>query len=194
MGYDPAAGVMLAGDGTRLDYQAYYCEENVWRALQHPRFAASSVFAVFISNPHRTCPVWAMRVSERLDQPALWDYHVVLLEARADRALMWDCDSLLGLPCEASRYVAQSFRLGLKPEYQPLFRLVPRARLLAEFHSDRRHMKTAQSSHVPAPPWPCPGDGQSSNLADYLDMTDGALGAVYDLEAFAALFMAPFAP
>lgn len=192
MGYDSSAGVMIAGDGTRLDYQAYYCEENVWRALQHPRFAGAPVFAVFISNPTRTCPVWGMRVSERRDQPALWDYHVVLLESRAGRPFIWDCDSLLGMPCEGSRYVAQSFRVGLKPEYRPLFRVVPEARLLAEFHSDRRHMKTGPSHLVTPPPWPCPGDGHSSNLVDYLDMADDALGAVYDLEAFSAMMLVPF--
>lgn len=164
-----------------LDYQAYYCEENVWRALQHPGLQAHPTFAVFISNAGRLCPVWGMRAAESHHHPVFWDYHVVLLERRPTRWFIWDSDTLFGLPCEAAAYVQHSFRFDLKPEFQPFFRVVDRDTFLAQFRSDRGHMLKGASWQAPPPPWPLPGGGAPSNLDQFIDMGDAGPGTVYDI-------------
>nr|WP_279382566.1 hypothetical protein [Acanthopleuribacter pedis] len=173
-----------------LDYQAYYCEENVWRALHHPMLQAHPTFAVFISNPARMCPVWGMRAGESETHPVLWDYHVVLLEEHPSGPFIWDSDTRFGVPCGARDYLEKSFRFGLKPEFAPYFRVVDRDTMRAHFSTDRGHMKGPNGWQAPPPSWPLPGAPKAGNLARFIDMTEAWFGDVYTLEDFARRLLA----
>ena len=49
-----------------------------------------------------------------------WDYHVIFIEL-ADVPLVWDLDTSLSFPCDASRYFAESFlfQSRMKPSFTP---------------------------------------------------------------------------
>ncbi len=149
------------------DYQAYYCEENVWRLCVHERLAGVPLRVVFASNAARRCPVWCMRAGE-VDEPVLWDYHVFLLVWRGEWRV-WDLDSTLGLDVPLEDYLALSFRLGSGP-LAPRFRVVEAALFLAEFRSDRNHMRDRGRWLAPPPPWPAPSPEGVSNLQDWIEM------------------------
>ena len=56
-----------------IDYQAYYCEENIWRLCQQPQLQVHKSEVVFISNPRRTCALWYQRAAPYPTEPVVWD-------------------------------------------------------------------------------------------------------------------------
>jgi protein N-terminal glutamine amidohydrolase len=170
-------------------YHPFYCEENIWH-LARGRGCGD---VVFITNRMRRV---LFRSQVRIPQGAtemLWDYHVVWLAPAATDAApdavpqtrsVWDFDTVLPWPVSAARYVAESFPHQEGP-LAPLFRVVPVDAFVAQFASDRRHMRDVDGAFLePQPPWPCIGDG--SNLEDYLGMQQGGPGTLMTLAAFAA--------
>lgn len=140
-------------------YQAYYCEENVWQLCQHPALAGLERTAVFVTNAWRTCAMWLQRAATAPHLPIVWDYHVVLHTAATDRqpALIWDLDTLLDFPTPAATWLDHTFAgtSHVRHTYQPRFRLIPSARYIAAFASDRSHMRDASGAWLqPPPPWP----------------------------------------
>src|SRR5690606_18498434 len=105
--------------------------------------------------------------------PVVWDYHVVCLEASEDGARTWDLDCSLPIPSPALAWfdaaIGPSADVPLR--FQPHFRLVEASRWLAEFASDRRHMRDSTGEWLqPPPPWPTIGQG--FNLDEFLDLDE----------------------
>jgi protein N-terminal glutamine amidohydrolase len=95
-----------------------------------------------------------------------WDYHAVAVDAQRR---VWDLDTSLPLPWAGVRWLDETFALAerLPAIYAPRFRVVPAERFLAEFSSDRRHMRDRGGRYLkPPPPWPPIGQGHS--LPQYL--------------------------
>ncbi|MDP3178305.1 MAG: hypothetical protein Q8M76_10410 [Spirochaetaceae bacterium] len=149
------------------EYTPYYCEENVWRLLARPEFAAERAFAVLVSNPSRRVAMLRQRAGKGDSAFVEWDYQVfaavtaaVAVAGGEGRAFIFDLDTLLGFPCPLDSYLAGSFPEGAPPILEPRFLVLRADRYVADLVSDRSHMRAADGSYLaPPPPWPAPGAG-----------------------------------
>jgi hypothetical protein len=168
-------------------YHPFYCEENVWHlARQVDDLGIHDAHAVFISNHDRTVAIWSQRNGDP-GRPAVYDYHVVLLGRRGERWTIFDLDCIAGFEQNVADWIVASFPLtGALPEdVEPLFRVVDVPTFLAEFRTDRSHMRDGHGGwYEPPPDWPPPHS--SSNLWDFVDPDGEAPGEVVDLHAFVA--------
>lgn len=169
-----------------VDYQAYYCEENIWRLCQQPLLQAHKSEVVFISNPRRTCALWYQRAAPYPTEPVVWDYHVILLTQTLDNTWqVWDLDTLLGCPLRAEDYFSMTFwgTPRIPAQYAPRFRTVPAGLFLQHFSSDRSHMRDEQGHYMqPPPPWDAPQRGtESTNLMRFVDVIHEYIGEVMSL-------------
>lgn len=169
-------------------YQAFYCEENIWWLARSPQVRERERWAVFISNPNRTCAIWAQRAGPP-DRPVVWDYHVVLLAKSCSGSGLevWDLDSRLLVPCPADRWLQASFRPSTPSPFQPYFRVVDMPTLDSQFASDRRHMRDASGLfRAPPPPWPCivARSGAVHTLDAFVEINRRGPGRVMDFERF----------
>ncbi len=165
------------------DYQPFYCEENVLRFLESRQ--EDGWYALWISNPAKSVAMWGQKAAPDPQNAIVWDYHVVAVRNHGkDQWLVWDYDTIFGLPCDIDRYLTYSFA-GFRspPEFHPNFRLVPSQEFTATFASDRRHMKSDGKFKKPPPPWPA---RQGWNLDLFWDMTPGeGPGEVFSAHSFA---------
>jgi protein N-terminal glutamine amidohydrolase len=173
-----------------LAYQAYYCEENVWRLLGRPEFAEIATWAVIVSNARRDVVLLRQLSGRPVDGLVHWDYHVfaVAAEPITGRVAL-DLDSELPFPCPLSRYLEDTFPEGLPHASAPRFRIMRGSDYLRDFASDRSHMRRADGSWIAPPPsWPAPGmsSGRSSVLMDWTDVGRRQPGALYDAARMAA--------
>ena len=173
-----------------MDYQAYYCEENVWRLLARPEFADMASWAVLVSNAPRDLVLLRQRSGRPLDGLVHWDYHVfaVLTDPVAGR-LALDLDSDLPFPSALRRYLEETFPEGVQRAFLPRFRVVSGNEYLKELVSDRSHMRRPDGSWLaPPPPWPAPGEGtgRASVLMGWASIKRRGPGTVYDLARMAA--------
>lgn len=162
-------------------YTPYYCEENIWHLCQ--AVAAPASKCVFISNPLRQCFFWQQRACPDENMPMCWDYHVVLL-ARDAEWKIWDLDTRLPLPMNASDYLSGTFAyVGRgEPDYDPKFRLVDAEDFVRQFSSDRSHMLDADGRWMQPPPdWQCIGESRENNLQKFIDMHDTTYGIIMGL-------------
>lgn len=173
---DEAAAVREVAAAARREYASCYCEENVWAFVRLAAAAGIETFAVFISNAHKQCPVWRQRKGD----PVVWDYHMVALVRAGAACCVVDFDSTLGLVTPAEAYVAAALGPGVKfpDEYRPRARVVDGATFLAEFATDRRHMRLeagGYSAPPPARPHPRgPSATSAWNLDEFWDVCDAA--------------------
>ena len=172
-----------------MKYTAYYCEENIWHLAADRREAGLSSAVALITNPDRSCALWNQRAA-RKGQPVLWDYHVVLLAAKTAAepdCMVWDLDTRLGLPVRLVDYVAETFAPPgvLEPRFEPRFRVIEGNDWLAEFSSDRAHMRDQAGRYRKPPPvWPpiiLPG---RPNFLSWLDADSEGPGQWMTLEGF----------
>nr|CCC93769.1 conserved hypothetical protein [Trypanosoma congolense IL3000] len=189
-----------------VPYASHYCEENTYKVIellyQSCALGDGAVFAVFISNNIKSTPVWRQRLRNG-EGPVLWDYHVVALadlpsgvEGGSSSKWVFDYDTVLPYPCEAVRYINESFHPyeQLADKYRQWFRVIPGREYLECFASDRSHMKEAT---VPRPSWsPIRGRrAKGDMLLDlYIDVRPRAvedvaeddrwLGTVMDIKKF----------
>lgn len=177
-------------------YTSCYCEENVWQLCSWFRSEGDPLqeFQVlFISNHHRTVPLWKQKSSRR-DFPVVWDYHVVLLWSGPGLdPLVFDLDSVLDFPCSLQEYSALALKSDqdLNPQYHRMIRSVPADLFLQKFSSDRSHMKKADGSwNMPPPAYPPIQTSEtSSNLDLFIQMDqDRGLGRVHSLQDFMIQF------
>lgn len=162
-----------------LPYQPFYCEENVWQRLAQQ--STPGAFALLITNSSQQVALWQQRLVPP-GEAVIWDYHVVALTRAAGAVQVWDRDSRLPLPSPLANYLRRTFLpLGaVARELAPRFRLVPAADYLAQFASDRSHMRAADGSWLqPPPPWPPLGQGHT--LDRFLDLAQAGPGLVLDL-------------
>lgn len=185
-----------------MDYQPFYCEENIWKLCEHGVNAGSQV--IFISNLNREALLFEQRGGDPIHGMVAWDYHVILAEplssaARehgmsgnsygrpqdATKLATWsirDFDTRLGNPCLWTTYRDQTFRklpVDFAP-WTPMFRPVPAELYHQRFASDRSHMRNPDGSWIrPPPSWPMIGEG--SNLMSLIDFRDNSWGEVVEL-------------
>lgn len=174
---------MLSIDRLSLDYQARYCEENVWRLLARSEFETRRSWGVIVSS--QSCHVVALR--QKAGRPGdglvCWDYHVFAVSEDADGTrLALDLDSALPFPCPLARYLAESFPPMRHPRQRPIFRVIAAPDYLTGLASDRSHMRKPDGSYVaPPPPWLAPGRGKSNTLTAWIDVSSNSPGDLYDL-------------
>ncbi|XP_046985525.1 protein N-terminal glutamine amidohydrolase [Schistocerca americana] len=159
-------------------YTPSYCEENVWHLCHavsnhHPK-ELQHCYVVFVSNDHRTVPLWRQKAGHEEEKLVIWDYHVLFLYTPDDRCLVYDLDSELPFPTYFHKYVTETFRTDhiLKPDYFRYFRVVPAPVFLQHFASDRRHMKRLDGAWLKAPPDypPITTPSCSHNLEEFINM------------------------
>jgi len=225
---DPMDGqTFIIPSKSQCIYTSCYCEENIYKLgeqllkLNGDKFL-DSCFVVFISNPAQKVPVWRQQTGdETRGHLALWDYHVIMIHhvprsvvvkkiadetsdgmvldsTHEPRILVYDLDTTLPFPCQATLYSWEAFRDDrlLKPEYHHRFRIVPLKDYLEWFSSDRSRMKRSDGSWImPPPPYPpiCGKNGQvPSNIHLFINTdiesgdsnTPSWLGKVVTLEQF----------
>jgi hypothetical protein len=156
-------------------YCPYYCEENIWHLCREPQFAGREAQVVFISNPTRTCALWGQRAAHDPAEPVVWDYHVILA-VRDEAWMIWDLDTILGLPLEAGDYLQRTFRPHhpIAKQFRPQFRFLGASWFAEHFASDRSHMKDQEGRWLEPPPaWPMilPGQSNLTTLFDFRDKT-----------------------
>ncbi len=184
---------MIKIDRSALDYQPYYCEENVWRLLARPELVGSAAWAVIVSNASREVICLRQRSGRPVDGLVRWDYHVFAVATDPVQGrLALDMDSDLPFPCPLARYLGATFPPDVQRAFAPRFRLLKGGDYVADFVSDRSHMRRPDGSWIaPPPPWPAPGtgSGKPSLLIEWTDVGRRSPGALYDsarMGAFAA--------
>ncbi|MFP4076375.1 MAG: hypothetical protein ACLFTD_07805 [Halochromatium sp.] len=168
----------------RLRYQPFYCEENIWWLCAEPPTDVRMAQVIFVASQGGACPIAEQRAGGAAGL-VWWDYHCIALD---EQRRIWDLDSRLPLPVAAGTWLERSFphAARLPAWLQPCFRVVAAAHYLADFASDRRHMRSADGGWLQAPPpWPCIGAGNT--LSGYRQPGDPAgPGQRLDLDAFKA--------
>ena len=137
-------------------YCPFYCEENVWYLAQAPCFAESERVVAVISNAMMACLFWDQRACVESDFPVWWDYHVVLL-VRRDGWQVYDLDTRLPCPSDASTWLRQTFQFQERmPErIRPRFLLFGGDVYVSDFSSDGSHMRDEEGRwQSPPPAWP----------------------------------------
>jgi hypothetical protein len=175
---------------TDLEYQAFFCEENVWRLLARQEFSDMESWAVVVSNAARDVVLLRQLSGRPVDGLVHWDYHVfaVVAEPMAGRVAL-DPDSELPFPCPLGRYLEDTFPEGVQRTFAPRFRVMRGSDYLRDLVSDRSHMRRTDGSWIAAPPpWPAPGalDGRASVLMEWIDVGLRQPGALYDTARMAA--------
>lgn len=168
-------------------YHPFYCEENVWWLARDGVLGPGERWAVFVSNPTRSCALWAQKLASEPSEPVLWDYHVVLLNRDGSKVQVWDRDSRLPCPAPARDWYAATFPVPVKPEFKPWFRVVGARELSAHFASDRRHMLEEEGGwRAPPPPWPpiVSPTGAVHTLDAFVDVVGPGPGQVFDEAGF----------
>jgi protein N-terminal glutamine amidohydrolase len=171
-----------------LEYQPFYCEENVWRLLARPELKEAATWAVLVSNAERKVILLRQLAGRPVDGLVHWDYHAFAVVAHPVMGrLALDLDSDLPFPCSLSRYLGDTFPAEAQKAFAPRFRVMKGAEYVAGLVSDRSHMRRADGSYIaPPPPWPAPGGGSGSVLMSWLDMGSRSPGALYDVSHMSA--------
>lgn len=166
-----------------LSYTANYCEENIWLLCQHPELEDAWKRVLFISSLSRNSPLHYQK-SAQGDAPVWWDYHVMLLTSTGTKHYIYDFDSTLPFPSDAAHFLRSTFQhlTVMKPDDQPLFKIIEADDYISDFHSDRSHMKDQQGNWIFEPPtWPLIAKG-SMSLESLMDFSDGGSQPVYTLD------------
>lgn len=184
---------MCSIDRASLNYQAFYCEENIWRLLGRAQFQGRRSWAVIVSNQAREVILLRQLAGRPIDGLIHWDYHVfAVLEEGAAQRLALDPDSDLPFPCPLDRYLEESFPADVQKRNDPVFRLIPGDEYCAQLSSDRSHMRRPDGSWLAPPPsWPAPGskEGRPGDFIAWTDVRERRPGTLYDRDrmvAFAA--------
>jgi protein N-terminal glutamine amidohydrolase len=174
---------VLRIERSELDYQAYYCEENVWRLLARPEFANMACWAVLVSNERRDVVTLRQRSGRSGDGLVHWDYHVFAVATDPiEGRVALDLDSELSFPSPLRRYLEDSFPSDVQRAYLPLFRVIAGDEYVGSLVSDRSHMRRLDGSWIaPPPPWPAPGAGKANLLVEWTDMRRRKPGTLYDM-------------
>lgn len=187
---------MLSIDRLTLDYQARYCEENVWRLLGRGELEGRRAWAVVVTSRSGLIAALRQRAGRPGDGLVCWDYHVfAVVDDQDGTRLALDLDSDLPFPCPLARYLDESFprmREGRRrPTIQPIFRVMAACDYLTGLVSDRSHMLKPDGSYMaPPPPWPAPGRGESNTLTALIDVSSSPPGAFRDLAQMNAFALA----
>jgi len=175
-------------------YTPLFCEENIWQLIHSVSsgdIAISKLWFLFITNPSHKVLLLNQQAAA-LNQPIIWDYHVILLADINHQSVIFDFDTRLGFVTSLDEYLKNTFIFfskELHEELIPYIRKIPAQSYLKYFYSDRSHMinRIAASEY---PPWPVINEDKKNciPLADYLNIQkflshDSLLIKVDSLEA-----------
>lgn len=172
----------------KFKYTPFYCEENIWHLARNKRFTELDTRVVLITGPGRHRKLWYQRCSEHITLPVYWDYHVILL-AWNENWQVWDLDTRLELPVKASTYFHKTFR-GPDNNFDNtnvFFRSIDAKEYIANFCSDRSHMRLPSGDWAAPPPsWPAIVTSRLSNLMDWLNIESDGPGELLTLNQLIA--------
>jgi hypothetical protein len=181
---------VLSIDRQALDYQPFYCEENVWRLLRREEVAGRPAWAVIVSSRAGRLVALRQKAGRRADGFVCWDYHVFAVVDEPGARLALDLDTDLPFPCPLAHYVEESFPLPRDTRAQPCFRVIAASDYGAQLATDRSHMRRSDGSYtMPPPPWPAPGTARGNTFLSWLDLSANDPGEIFNLVemiAFAA--------
>lgn len=145
---------ILSVNTTDCIYTKCYCEENIWKLCERVQKDKPDLikhcFAIFVSNPRRSVPLWCQKASrgDPWQDPVIWDYHVFLVYhvGGTKNSLVYDLDTVLPFPESFESYFNSTFRNDneLQQKHRRLFRVIPANEYLTDFASNRTHMKDAK--------------------------------------------------
>ncbi|KAI8804355.1 N-terminal glutamine amidase-domain-containing protein [Cladochytrium replicatum] len=181
-------------------HTAAYCEENTYRLLEKLRDLKQGIsgYAVFVSNPSKSIPIWYQRAGIRNDaeesnegdegseEPrhlVVWDYHVfAVIKSETDGCTVYDLDSTLEFPTSALQYYTKALHPipKVKKQFGKYYRVVQMEMLFEHFASDRSHMQV-DGGWISKPPPEPPIETSSTkmNLMTYVDMENNRVSNVY---------------
>jgi hypothetical protein len=178
---------------SKFKYTPAYCEENIWHLASDGRFRGLDARVVLITGPGSYRKLWFQRSSEHLAFPVHWDYHVVLL-VWDDIWQVWDLDTTLEFPVNASTYFRKTFR-GPDESFDNtnvIFRTIDATEYIANFSSDRSHMRLPSGDWIAPPPsWPPIVKNEISNLMGWLDIESDGPGKMLSLAQIIELCSSP---
>ncbi|KOC66476.1 Protein N-terminal glutamine amidohydrolase [Habropoda laboriosa] len=192
--------VQLFPKASECVYTSCYCEENVWKLCQDVATRHGSelqhCYVAFVSNSWRSVPLWRQRAGKNEDKLVVWDFHVILIYAPDERAVVYDLDSALPFPTHFWKYAMETFRSDevLQPQHHRRFRVVPANVYLREFASDRHHMKREDGTWIKTPPDypPISTATCKDNLDSFINMDpETGFGVVLTLEQLFNRFHRP---
>lgn len=178
---------------TQYLYTPLFCEENIWLLLQslsttspttnaatstmvNLKIAIDKMWVLIITNPEQKIALFNQNAAA-VNQPVIWDYHVILLAEINHRYLIFDFDSRLPFVTPLQKYLQNTFipPTQLPQEFIPYIRKVPAQSYRDKFYSDRSHMHN-QIDPCQFPSWPIINTNREHSiaLADYLN-TEQAL-------------------
>jgi len=154
-------------------YTKLFCEENIWHlanSLIKQGVNTEEINIIFISNNNKQIAIFNQLTAE-VNQPAIWDYHVILMINIKQSPYILDFDTRLFFSSKLADYFNNSFPNIINPEYQSHFRVIPATSYLKHFYSDRSHMKNIISTQE-FPPYPtiCPETKDRLELSNLTNM------------------------
>lgn len=152
-------------------YTPLFCEENIWQLLQSlsSTNATDKMWVLIITNPEKKIALFKQQYAA-INQPIIWDYHVILLAEIGHQHLIFDFDSRLPFATPLQEYLQNTFILpDMPPEFKPYIRKIPAQSYVDQFYSDRSHMQN-QIKQSEFPPWGIINADKKDiiPLADYL--------------------------
>ncbi|XP_063723393.1 protein N-terminal glutamine amidohydrolase-like isoform X2 [Symsagittifera roscoffensis] len=192
-----------------LLYTSHYCEENVWKfcesvrgflAGQHSPNRLNECWAVFVSNANKTVPIWCQKASA-VTTSSLAERIGFKLQGSPTNTgaekVVFDLDTNLLFPCAFDEYISKSFGSDekLQKMYHRWFRVVQAEQFLADFASDRSHMKKMKKDgsfewSAPPPPYaPIKTKKCENNIEKFwsMDETSNSFGTVLSLMDFSKI-------
>lgn len=112
-----------------LMYCSNFCEENIYllakkmyTELSINELHENKIFVLILSNINKSIPIWHQKANAnyQLDDPCVWDYHVILLRKDSNSSVIFDFDTTLTFPCDSIEYLSKSLRphIHLPPTFQ----------------------------------------------------------------------------
>ena len=177
----------------KYKYTAAYCEENIWHLASENCFRGLEKKVVLITGPGSHRKLWFQSCSKHDALPVYWDYHVILL-VRDGIWQVWDLDTTLEFPVNASTYFPKTFR-GPDEDFKNenvQFRSIDAQEYIENFSSDRTHMKLPSGEWAAPPPtWPAIVKSERSNLMTWLDIESDGPGEILTLEQMIGFCSSP---
>jgi len=136
--------IMLKLDKSSFSYTSLFCEENIWKLIESLLNYKSikPLDVLFLINHSEKIAIFNQLKSE-LNQPVIWDYHVILSALIDDETVILDFDSRDSFPAKIDSYFRKTFSdwHHIAKDYQPLLKAINAEHYHQHFSSDRSHMR-----------------------------------------------------
>ncbi|MCU7835047.1 MAG: hypothetical protein KZQ83_07285 [gamma proteobacterium symbiont of Taylorina sp.] len=123
-------------------YTPLFCEENIWHLAQSlidDGIKSNNIHILFLTNKMMQIAIFN-QLSAGLEEPVIWDYHVILMAKFDHTDFIFDFDSRLEFPCTLEDYFKKSLPTNINIDYTSKLRVIPSSIYLQRFDSDRSHM------------------------------------------------------